>query len=139
MDRRKLLGFLGFTTAAAVVGAKAVEARPKTRPAREWLATLQPPPVGTILAWAEQRGDQIMDNWMLCDGRLLTRAHYDELYRVIGIMFGQGDGHSTFSIPDMRPRLGMPDYAGRAYAGVDRREPSVFQPTLAIQYLIKVI
>lgn len=43
--------------------------------------------------------------WLLCDGRALSRATYsglDALYSAQTYPFGDGDGSTTFNIPDMR-------------------------------------
>lgn len=177
MDRRRLLALLGLTAASTVVAPKLAAARPgmptppPTEPKREETFA---PPVGSIVAWAGRQGDQIMPNWMLCDGREVTRLHYRELFEVIGTFFGEGDHETTFNIPDMRPRLVVPDYTGRMYAGAEHHHTHMhshgvvehhgvwgtsgsvegghghvhanvhnnvppFQPTLAVQHLIKVL
>ncbi|BBH53576.1 tail fiber protein [Fluviispira sanaruensis] len=56
-------------------------------------------PVGTVLAFA---GENIPDGYFLCDGRELTRAQYQHLYQVIGDNHGNGNGSTTFHIPDYR-------------------------------------
>lgn len=58
--------------------------------------------IGTIKAFS---GLVIPDDWMLADGRELSRATYDVLYSVIGDTFGDGDGSTTFNIPDLRNRM----------------------------------
>lgn len=37
-----------------------------------------------------------------CDGRTLSRTAYSELFSLIGTAFGNGDGSTTFNIPDYR-------------------------------------
>lgn len=37
-----------------------------------------------------------------CDGRALSRTAYSELFSLIGTAFGNGDGSTTFNIPDYR-------------------------------------
>jgi microcystin-dependent protein len=39
-------------------------------------------------------------NWPRADGRELCRSDYPELFQVIGTKYGEGDGHSTFRLPD---------------------------------------
>lgn len=58
--------------------------------------------IGTIKAFS---GLVIPDDWMLADGRALSRTEYDILYEVIGDTFGAGDGSTTFNIPDLRNRM----------------------------------
>ena len=40
--------------------------------------------------------------WLLCQGQAISRTTYAELFNVIGTSFGEGDGSTTFNIPDMR-------------------------------------
>lgn len=40
--------------------------------------------------------------YLLCDGSAVSRATYSVLYAVIGDAFGNGDGSSTFNVPDVR-------------------------------------
>ena len=40
--------------------------------------------------------------WLKADGALVSRATYAALYAAIGIVFGAGDGLTTFNLPDMR-------------------------------------
>ena len=37
-----------------------------------------------------------------CDGSELSREAYPELFEVIGTIYGEGDGSTTFNIPDYR-------------------------------------
>jgi microcystin-dependent protein len=39
---------------------------------------------------------------ILCDGRLLSRTDYNELFTQIGTTWGAGDGFTTFAIPNTR-------------------------------------
>ena len=56
-------------------------------------------PVGTILAYG---GTTPPAGWFICDGTALNRTSFAELFSVIGTQFGQGNGSTTFNIPDMR-------------------------------------
>jgi competence transcription factor ComK len=40
--------------------------------------------------------------WLKCNGALLSRTVYADLFAKIGTAFGAGNGYSTFSIPDLR-------------------------------------
>lgn len=42
------------------------------------------------------------NNWMICDGRELSRTEYAALFAVLGVTWGIGDGVTTFNIPDLR-------------------------------------
>jgi len=61
-------------------------------------AAVQTPP-GAVIAFA---GPVIPEGWLLCDGRLVSRATYSALYAAIGTVSGAGDGASTFNLPDYR-------------------------------------
>ncbi|MFH0756870.1 MAG: tail fiber protein [Bacteroidota bacterium] len=56
-------------------------------------------PVGTILPYA---GISVPAGWILCDGAELSRIEYARLYSTLGSVWGQGDGSSTFNLPDLR-------------------------------------
>lgn len=45
------------------------------------------------------------DNWLLCDGQAVSRAEYADLFALIGDNFGEGNGVTTFNIPDYRGRF----------------------------------
>lgn len=63
--------------------------------------------------------------WVPCDGRLLLRELYAELFQAIGTTYGEGDGVSTFRLPEMRPVLIGPTDAPRIYTPLLRALPSV--------------
>ena len=44
----------------------------------------------------------IPSNTLLCDGSEISRTTYSELFNVIGTIYGEGDGSTTFNIPDYR-------------------------------------
>lgn len=54
--------------------------------------------------------------WLFCDGREISRTDYPELFEAIGTTYGEGDGTTTFNIPDRRGYFGRCLDAG---AGVD--------------------
>ena len=41
-------------------------------------------------------------NTLLCDGSEISRDTYSELFAVINTIYGEGDGSTTFNIPDYR-------------------------------------
>lgn len=59
-------------------------------------------PTGVILAYA---GTAAPSGYLLCDGSAVSRTAFASLYSVIGISHGQGDGSTTFNVPDMRGRF----------------------------------
>ena len=48
--------------------------------------------------------DEDFGNWLVCDGRSLSRTKYRALYNEIGITYGANDS-STFKLPDFRGRV----------------------------------
>lgn len=46
--------------------------------------------------------DKIPAGWLLCDGRDVSRSEYLNLYNAIGSSWGNGDGSTTFNLPDLR-------------------------------------
>jgi len=56
--------------------------------------------------------------WLLCNGDVVSRSTYANLFAVIGTTFGHGDASTTFNLPDFR---------GRVPAGL-QAGPGVFEP-----------
>ncbi len=56
-------------------------------------------PPGTVIAYA---GSTIPEGYLLCDGSSISRATYSNLFKAIGIIYGVGDGSTTFNLPDYR-------------------------------------
>lgn len=44
--------------------------------------------------------------WLFCDGREISRTDYPELFEAIGTTYGEGNGTTTFNIPDRRGYFG---------------------------------
>lgn len=44
-------------------------------------------------------------NWLLCDGRAVSRSGYAGLFRAIGTTWGGGNGSTTFNIPYLLDRV----------------------------------
>ena len=64
--------------------------------------TAYKPPVGSLLL---HTGSIPLDGYLNCDGAEVSRATYNNLFNVIGIQFGVGDGENTFNIPDFTDRF----------------------------------
>jgi len=58
--------------------------------------------VGSISKRAISDGLEV-DEYLLCDGRAVSRTTYDELFAKIGTAYGAGDGSTTFNLPDIDP------------------------------------
>lgn len=72
-------------------------------------------------------------NWLICDGRAVSRTAYADLFAAIGTTYGEGNGSTTFNLPYLIDRTvwggstgvgtakqaGLPGIVGEAYAAVD--------------------
>ena len=56
-------------------------------------------PLGTIQEYA---GNEIPNSWLLCDGSAISRIAYADLFEVIGTTYGEGDGSTTFNLPNLK-------------------------------------
>lgn len=56
-------------------------------------------PVGSIQVYG---GTTAPTGWLICQGQAVSRTEYAELFKTIGIVFGVGDGSTTFNVPDLR-------------------------------------
>lgn len=72
-------------------------------------------------------GSQVPAGWFFCDGSAVSRTTYSGLFRVIGAVFGAGDGSTTFNLPDFRGR--SPMGAGTGTAGAAAVKTLGSQPT----------
>jgi len=60
-------------------------------------------PIGTVLLYA---GASVPDGYLLCNGQEISRTgDYADLFAIIGVQFGSGDGEHTFNVPDYRGRV----------------------------------
>lgn len=58
-------------------------------------------PAGSIIPWPAATPPP---NWLLCDGSAVSRTTYAALFSVIGVLYGNGNGSTTFNLPDLRGR-----------------------------------
>ena len=77
------------------------------------------------------------NNWLVCDGREISRTVYAGLFKLIGTTYGEGNGSTTFNLPNLVNRVawgatsevgssieaGLPDIQGQF--GRDDREAEV--------------
>ncbi len=56
---------------------------------------------GSIIAYAGLEAS-IEDGWLVCDGRAVSRTTYANLFTKISTLHGNGDGATTFNLPDYR-------------------------------------
>ena len=68
-------------------------------------------PIGTISSFADvDENSPLISDWILCDGRAISRTTYSELFNIIGTKYGQGDGINTFNVPNLK---------GKSLVGLD--------------------
>jgi microcystin-dependent protein len=58
-------------------------------------------PTGAIASFG---GAAAPAGWLICDGSAVSRTTYADLFAAVGSNFGNGDGTTTFNLPDMRGR-----------------------------------
>jgi microcystin-dependent protein len=77
------------------------------------------PPIGEVTMFA---GSTAPYGYLICNGAQVSRSTYSDLFAIVGTSFGQGNGTTTFHLPDLRGRFvrGLdgaagndPDAAGR--------------------------
>ena len=61
-------------------------------------------PIGVVLDYA---GSTPPDGWLACDGRLVSRTTYSQLFAVLGTVWGAGDGSTTFRLPPTSGRASV--------------------------------
>lgn len=61
-------------------------------------------PVGTSMEW---NSSSIPSGYLLEDGRAISRITYSALFAVIGTTYGNGDGSTTFNLPNSAGRVAV--------------------------------
>ncbi len=59
-------------------------------------------PVATVFYMAVNTAPT---GYLICDGRAVERSAYPELFDAIGATYGEGDGSTTFNLPDLIGRF----------------------------------
>ncbi|MFH1714631.1 MAG: phage tail protein [Elusimicrobiota bacterium] len=69
-------------------------------------------PVGAILAYSSTTAPE---GFLYCDGTAVSRTEYADLFLLVQEIYGEGDGSTTFNLPDFRGRFlrGVDDGSGR--------------------------
>ena len=62
-------------------------------------------PIGTMIPFGS--ANNIPTNWKICDGSEVSRTEYAELFNVIGTAYGEGDGTTTFNLPNKKGRVSV--------------------------------
>jgi microcystin-dependent protein len=74
-------------------------------------------PPGMVRMFA---GPYVPSDWLVCDGRAVSRTSYAALYAAVGTYWGAGDNISTFNLPDFRGRSPL-GYVSSAVGGITAR------------------
>jgi len=61
-------------------------------------------PAGAVMAFA---GSTAPSGYFFCNGQELNRLTNSALFNAIGTTFGEGDGSTTFALPDLRDRFAL--------------------------------
>ena len=79
-------------------------------------------PPGSVVAYA---GDTPPPGWLLCDGSAVSRTTYAALFAALGTAHGEGNGETTFNLPDYRGTFlrGVDMGAGRDPDAASRTAP----------------
>lgn len=62
------------------------------------IKTMDTLPIGIVISFA---GEAIPTDWLECDGSAISRTVYATLFGVIGTSYGEGDGSTTFNLPNL--------------------------------------
>ena len=66
------------------------------------LGTLAVVPSGSVIPFA---GSTAPVGFLLCDGSEVSRTDYPYLFDVIGTTYGEGDGNTTFNLPNLQDKF----------------------------------
>lgn len=71
---------------------------------KEAISEFIPPavPSGVMVPFA---GTNVPDGWLLCNGAEVSRTDYANLFAAIGTKWGEGDGSTTFTLPNFNDRF----------------------------------
>lgn len=65
--------------------------------------------IGQIIQFS---GNTVPSHFLVCDGSAVSRTTYSDLFDVIGTSFGNGDGSTTFNIPDLSDKVAIGTSSG---------------------------
>ena len=61
-------------------------------------------PIGTVIAFA---GNSAPAGYLICNGAAVNRTTYAKLFAIIGTTYGEGDGSTTFNLPNLANKFIM--------------------------------
>lgn len=53
---------------------------------------------GAIIYWP---GEEPPEGYLACNGAIVSRSAYPALFEVLGTRYGEGDGSTTFGLPNL--------------------------------------
>jgi microcystin-dependent protein len=59
-------------------------------------------PTGSVIQTARATAPT---GWLLCEGQAVSRSEYSRLFNAIGTAYGNGNGSTTFNIPNLKGRV----------------------------------
>lgn len=90
---------------------KRLEVRPDGTFNFDGQSVLNPP--GTVIAFA---GNSAPAGYLICNGAAVSRATYAKLFAIIGTTYGEGNGSTTFNLPNLTNKFIM----GSSTAGTSK-------------------
>lgn len=78
--------------------------------------------IGSIIPFT---GSVIPDGHLVCDGSAVSRSEYSDLFEVIGTNFGDGDGSTTFNLPNISGRVVIGNSLAHGFATTGGEEEHV--------------
>lgn len=69
---------------------------------RSMIAETERIPIASVIPFA---GTTAPAGYLMCEGQQVSRTEYASLFAIIGTSHGQGDGSTTFHLPDYRGRV----------------------------------
>lgn len=61
-------------------------------------------PLGSIIPFAGSQ-NKLPNTYLFCDGSEVSRTEYADLFNIIGTIYGEGDGSTTFNLPNLAGRV----------------------------------
>ena len=83
-------------------------------------------PTGSVVMFG---GATAPSGWLMCDGTPVSRTTYAALFAVVGVLYGAGDGSTTFNLPDMASRLPMGPGSMGAVGSTEGGAPEAQRPS----------
>lgn len=79
-------------------------------------------PTGALMGFA---GSTAPSGWLVCDGSAVSRTTYADLFARIGSTYGDGDGSTTFNLPDCDGYLPIYDSGATLGDTTDGKAPNI--------------